>query len=121
MKKIAVNTMKRLLKEYEGGKVYQHTIIVDGKEIILEFNYDLSVNEWSMFLNRVAGACFDSDGVLRPEYIKPMVYATILQMCSNAPVLTLPKEKGENNEALMDVSAMSRVFEIVFESLQDRD
>jgi len=121
MKKIAVSTIKSFLKEYENEKIYRHTILVDGKECVIEFNYDLSVNEWSMFLNRVAGSCFDGEGVLRPEYIRPMVYATILQMCSNVPTLVLRKKKGDNDESLMDVSAMSRVFEIIFESLEAGD
>ena len=89
MKKIAVNTMKTFLKEHKREDTYTQTFKVADSSFEVVFHTNLSIAEKSTFINRVLKGCFDHMGNFRPEYVSPVLRATILQMCTNVPALTL--------------------------------
>ena len=40
----------------------------------------------------------------------PMLRATILQMCTNVPIMTLKNEQSEDGGSLMDIEAMNALY-----------
>lgn len=73
--------------------------------------YDVpAIAEKSTFLNRVVSGCFDATGKFRPEYVSPMLRATILQMCTNIPAMTLKNETDEVGVPALDVDAMNELY-----------
>jgi hypothetical protein len=110
MKKIAVNTVKTFLKENKSEDAYTKTFTVGESSFEVTFHTALTVAEKSVFVNRVVSGCFDAAGKFRPEYVSPMLRATILQVCTNLPVLTLKGEQAEDGGSLMDVEAMNDLY-----------
>ncbi len=111
MKKIAVNTVKAFLKENKHDNVCTKSFPVgDGNEFEVQIKTRLTTAEKSAFINRVLSGCFDAKGDYRPEYVVPMIRATVLQMCTNLPVLTLKNEQADGGESLMDLDAMNDLF-----------
>ena len=95
MKKIAVNTVKAFLKENKKEDAYTQAFTVGDSSFEVSFHTALTIAEKSTFLNRVVSGCFDATGKFRPEYVSPMLRATILQMCTNIPAMTLKNETDE--------------------------
>ena len=110
MKKIPVNTVKAFLKEHTPGEDASIRCPAGdgGSEICLHTS--LSVVEKSAFIRRMLDACFDADGDFCPEYVPPVFQATMLQMCTNLPALTLPKERTADGAPLLDIDGMSRLY-----------
>lgn len=107
MKKIAVNTMKAFLKEHKREDTHIHTFKVADSSFEVAFHINLSIAEKTTFINRVLSGCFDSAGNFRPEYVSPMLRATILQMCTNVPVMTL---KSDGGSPALDLDAMNDLY-----------
>ena len=103
MKKIAVNTMKTFLKEHKREDTYTQTFKVADSSFEVVFHTNLSIAEKSTFINRVLKGCFDHMGNFRPEYVSPVLRATILQMCTNVPALTLKNEMSDNGSPALDL------------------
>ena len=110
MKKIAVNTVKAFLKENKKEDAYTQAFTVGGSSFEVSFHTALTIAEKSTFLNRVVSGCFDATGKFRPEYVSPMLRATILQMCTNIPAMTLKNETDEAGASALDVDAMNELY-----------
>lgn len=110
MKKIAVNTMKTFLKEHKREDTYTQTFKVADSSFEVVFHTNLSIAEKSTFINRVLKGCFDYMGNFRPEYVFPVLRATILQMCTNVPALTLKNETSDNGSPALDLEAMNDLY-----------
>lgn len=111
MKKIAVETAKKFLKENTPEHVAQGKAqLADGTEIAFEIRTHLTTEEKSTFIHRVLSGCFDAQGDYRPEYMTPMLRATILQMCTNLPALSLKGVQTTDGEAAMDIEAMNNLY-----------
>ena len=110
MKKIAVNTMKTFLKEHKREDTYTQTFKVADSSFEVVFHTNLSIAEKSTFINRVLKGCFDHMGNFRPEYVSPVLRATILQMCTNVPALTLKNEMSDNGSPALDLEAMNDLY-----------
>lgn len=110
MKKIAVNTMKAFLKEHKREDTYTQTFKVADSSFEVVFHTNLSIAEKSTFINRVLSGCFDGMGNFRPEYVSPVLRATILQMCTNVPALTLKNELSGNGSPVLDLEAMNNLY-----------
>lgn len=106
MKKIAVNTVKAFLKEHaDTGMVTKEFPVADAT-FEVQIRTILTVDEKTKFISRVVRNCFDVAGNYHPEFLTPMLRATILQMCTNVPVLTM-KGEAEN----MDLDAMNALYQ----------
>ncbi len=106
MKKIAVNTVKAFLKERaDTGTVTKEFPVADST-FEVQIRTILTVDEKTKFISRVVRNCFDAAGNYHPEFLTPMLRATILQMCTNVPVLTM-KGEAEN----MDLDAMNALYQ----------
>lgn len=106
MKKIAVNTVKAFLKEHaDTGTVTKEFPVADST-FEVQIRTILTVDEKTKFISRVIRNCFDAAGNYHPEFLTPMLRATILQMCTNVPVLTM-KGEAEN----MDLDAMNALYQ----------
>ena len=103
MKKIAVNTVKAFLKENKKEDAYTQAFTVGDSSFEVSFHTALTIAEKSTFLNRVVSGCFDATGKFRPEYVSPMLRATILQMCTNIPAMTLKNETDEVGVPALDL------------------
>lgn len=110
MKKIAVNTVKAFLKENKRTDAYTQTFTVGDSPFEVTFHTVLTVAEKSTFMNRVVSGCFDATGKFRPEYVSPMLRATILQMCTNIPAMTLKNETDSAGVPALDVDAMNELY-----------
>lgn len=110
MKKIAVDTVKSFLQEHKVEDKFVETFVVGEKSFEVTFHTVLTVMEKTSFINRVLSGCFDAKGDFRPEYVSPMLRATIIQMCTNLPVLSLKNERDENGGSLMDLEAMNNLY-----------
>jgi hypothetical protein len=110
MKKIAVNTVKAFLKENKKEDAYTQAFTVGDSSFEVSFHTALTIAEKSTFLNRVVSGCFDATGKFRPEYVSPMLRATILQMCTNIPAMTLKNETDEVGVLALDVDAMNELY-----------
>lgn len=110
MKKIAVNTVKAFLKENKQEDSYTQSFKVGDSSFEVAFHTALTIAEKSTFLNRVVSGCFDATGKFRPEYVSPMLRATILQMCTNVPALTLKNETDNAGAPALDIDAMNELY-----------
>ena len=105
-----MDTVKSFLRERKVEDKFVETFAVGEKTFEVTFHTALTVTEKTSFINRVLSGCFDARGDFLPEYVSPMLRATIIQMCTNLPVLSLKNEKGENGESLMDLEAMNDLY-----------
>ena len=120
MKKIAMDTMRAFLKEHKAQGTTTLSIPVGDSSFEMEIKTHLTVTEKSTFISRVLSGCFDVMGNFRPEYVSPMMRATILQMCTNLPVLVEKGVKTENGESAMDMEAMDALYMALdLDNLQD--
>lgn len=110
MKKIAVNTVKAFLKERKREDTYTQTFEVADSSFEVVFRTSLSIAEKAAFINRVLSGCFDSTGNFHPEYVTPMMRATILQMCTNVPAMTQKNEAGSEGASMLDLDAMDKLY-----------
>lgn len=106
MKKIAVNTVKAFLKEHADTGTVTKEFPVTDSTFEVQIRTILTVDEKTKFISRVVRNCFDAAGNYHPEFLTPMLRATILQMCTNVPVLTM-KGEAEN----MDLDAMNALYQ----------
>lgn len=106
MKKIAVNTVKAFLKEHADTGMVTKEFPVADSTFEVQIRTILTVDEKTKFISRVVRNCFDAAGNYHPEFLTPMLRATILQMCTNVPVLTM-KGEAEN----MDLDAMNALYQ----------
>lgn len=106
MKKIAVNTVKAFLKEHADTRMVTKEFSVADATFEVQIRTILTVDEKTKFISRVVRNCFDAAGNYHPEFLTPMLRATILQMCTNVPVLTM-KGEAEN----MDLDAMNALYQ----------
>lgn len=105
MKKIAVNTVKAFLKEHAETEMVTKEFPVADSTFEVQIRTILTIDEKTKFISRVVRNCFDAAGNYHPEFLTPMLRATILQMCTNVPVLTM-KGEAEN----MDLDAMNALY-----------
>jgi hypothetical protein len=116
MKKISVDTVRTYLKavgDPADAKVSMK--LADGTEIGVTLRTKLSTAEKSVFISRVLSGCFDERGDFRPEYVTPMLRATILQMCSDLPAIS-PRGKSAD----LDIDAMNTLYEtLALDELDD--
>lgn len=111
MKKVKVSDLKSCVKNANAKDKVTVTKLIDGKEISFEVRLFLSIQEQSIFVRRVLSGCFDLYDDFRPEYKEPMFQATVLQMFTNLPVISMKDESG--GEDLIDIDKMARLFEIL--------
>lgn len=111
MKKVAVKTVNTFLNEFCSDETFVKVYPVEQSQFEVQFKTSLTIDEQSLFINRVLSGCFDVMQNYRPEYVSPMIHATIIQMCTNLPVISLKNSRGENDEALMDVDAMEELYQ----------
>lgn len=109
MKKIAVNTVKNFIKEHKNDKEFVVSYPIGDNSFDVTVKTYLSVVERSMFINRVVDNCFDANDNYTPEYFEPLFRATVLQMATNLPVLTL-KATDDEEGAFMDIDAMNELW-----------
>ncbi len=108
-KKISVDTVRTYLKEAKpSGTAEAHLRLEDGKDVIVTIRTHLSTAEKSAFIARVLIGCFDERGEYRPEYFTPMLRATILQMCTDLPALSVRAKDG--GESQLDLDAMDALY-----------
>lgn len=105
MKKIAVNTAKAFLKAHETKDTITMDFPVGESSFEVQIRTALTIDEKTKFISRVTRNCFDAAGNYHPEFLTPMLRATVLQMCTNIPVLTI-KGEAEN----MDLDAMDALY-----------
>lgn len=110
MKKIAVNTVETFLKEQHRDDGHTETFAVGDNTFEVSFRTVLTISEKSAFINRVLSGCFDVTGRFRPEYVTPMIRATILQMCTDVPALTLKGIKNADGKPTLDLDAMNELY-----------
>lgn len=110
MKKIAVNTVKAFLKEYKRKDSFVKTYTVEDSSFDVTFRTKLSVDEKTIFINRVLQGCFDSAGDFRPEYAPLAMRATFLQMCTNLPAIPLKNVTSGNGAPALDFDAMDELY-----------
>lgn len=110
MKQIAVNTIKAFLKEHKHEDTYTQTFEVADSSFEVVFHTNLSIAEKTTFINRVLSGCFDGMGNFRPEYVTPLLRATILQMCTNIPALALKNEASDSGAPALDLEAMNELY-----------
>lgn len=121
MKKIAVETMRKYMK----AKMPESTVIEQkypfgDSEIVVHIKTKLTTAEVGVFVRRILSACFDKDGNYRPEYYQPVFKATVIQICTDLPVLSLRNERGDDGESLMDIDAMADMYDTLrFDDLSD--
>ncbi len=121
MKKIAVKTMRKYMK----AKMPENTVIEQkypfgDSEIVVHIKTKLTASEVGIFVRRVLSACFDGEGNYRPEYYQPVFKATVIQICTDLPVLSLRNERGDDGESLMDIDAMADMYDtLCFDDLSD--
>lgn len=121
MKKIAVNTVKSYMKEHPREDAYTQTFEVGESSFDVVFHTALTTNEKSIFISRVVSGCFDATGKFRPEYVSPMLRATIIQMCTNIPALTLKNETDQAGAAVLDIDGMNELYLAMdLDNVQDR-
>lgn len=105
MKKIAVNTVKNFLKASKTEEFTTVSFPIGESSFEVQIRTSLTTDEKTLFISRVVRNCFDAAGNYHPEFLTPMLRATILQMCTNVPVLTL---KGEAES--MDLDGMNDLY-----------
>lgn len=110
MKKIAVNTIKAFLKERRVKDTYTRTYEVAGNSFEVVFHPNLSIAEKTAFINRVLSGCFDRAGNFLPEYEQPVFRATVLQVCTNVPAITLKNETADSGLPALDLEAMNDLY-----------
>lgn len=122
MKKIAVNTVKAYLKQNKREDNCTKTFDIGDGSFDVSFHTALSVVEKSTFVYRVVSGCFDAMGKYRPEYVSPMLRATIIQMCTNIPALTLKNETDAAGAPALDIDAMNELYLAMdLDNVQDGD
>ena len=109
MEKIAVNTVENFIKEHKQDKEFVVNYPIGDTSFDVTVKTYLSVIERGMFINRVVSNCFDANGNYTPEYFEPLFRATVLQMTTNLPVLTL-KEDANEEGSFMDIDAMNELW-----------
>lgn len=110
MKKISVDTVNAFLKEHKHKDSYTKTFEVAGSSFEVTFRTNLSIAEKTTFINRVLSGCFDSAGDFRPEYVLPVLRATILQMCTNVPAFSLKNSSDAGGQPVLDLESMNELY-----------
>lgn len=110
MKKVAVGIVKSFLKENATEDSVIVSLPVGDNTFEMKIRTRLTTDEKSAFIHRVLNGCFDADNNFRPEYVLPVVRATILQMCTNLPPITISGEVDEDGGSVLDLDAMDRLF-----------
>ena len=110
MKQISTNTVKEFLKNTQKTTEITRTFTVGEADVEYTIKTALTIDEKAKFINRVLSGCFDALGNYRPEYETPMLRATIIQMCTNLPVLSRKGEKTDSGESVMDIEAMDALY-----------
>ena len=91
MKKIAVNTVKAFLKEHKREDAYTQTFTMGDSSFEVAFHTALTVSE-------------------KTTFVSPMLRATIMQMCTNLPPLTLKNETDDEGAAALDLNGMNELY-----------
>lgn len=91
MGKITQKSINILLKSYRDCKkniVLRIKNPNNTEECLMEIpvKNELSIEDKGNFIDRVANACFDTDGNLVPQYFEPVFEITLLQMLTPIPV-----------------------------------
>lgn len=110
MKKIAVNTVKAFLKDHVRDDKFVVSFNIGDSSFDVTFHTALTINEKSVFIRRVVSGCFDAAMNYRPEYVIPMIRATVIQMCTNIPALTLKNETDSNGVPALDLDGMNDLY-----------
>lgn len=110
MKKISVNTVKSFMKENKPEYTFDVVFDVGDSSFEVQVDTYMTTVDRSTFVNRVLSGCFDASDNYRPEYVTPMINATLLQMCTNAPVISIKGVVGVDGESLMDIDAMNDLY-----------
>ena len=124
MKKISINTVRAFLKENTVSKkdYIERDFCVQESKFTVRMKTQLSLPEKSTFINRVLNGCFDSSNNFRPEYLPPMIRATLLQVCTDIPTIPQRGDKDDDGGSLMDIEAMSNLYIVMnLDNLEDRD
>lgn len=112
MKQISVNTIKEFIKEHDKEQVVINIPVRDSF-FELKINRNVTISDKSRFIRRVIDGCFDVADRFRVEYEMPMIKATILQMFTNIPVISVKDKQTDDGQAVMDVDAMEKVFDFI--------
>ncbi len=112
MKKVSINTVRAFLKERatQTENYIVKEFPVQESTFSVKIKTVLNLTEKSTFINRVLNGCFDTLGNFRPEYLSPVLRATMLQVCTDIPTIPLRGDKDEDGGSLMDIEAMSELY-----------
>lgn len=108
MKKISVTSVKEYMKQAAEPeyKTFCKFVGKNDKEVEIVYKDVFTIEEESTFIDRIIDNVFDDNMRFRPEYVQPMVHATLIQMFTNLPTIPI------GNSEYMDVRAMDRMFYI---------
>ncbi|NBK77282.1 hypothetical protein D5272_01370 [bacterium D16-76] len=124
MKKISINTVRSFLKENTAlsAGFIERDFCVQESSFTVRIKTRLSLPEKTTFINRVLNGCFDSSQNFRPEYLSPMLRATLLQVCTDIPTIPQRGDKDDDGGSIMDIDAMSNLYIAMdLDNLNDRD
>lgn len=109
MKKITESKIRKCISAYKKDHIpiTDRIKTSDGSEVCFEITPYLDVAQKRYFIERVLSGCFDNSGAYLPEYLEPMFRATVLQMCTNLPTLSIKAD-----EEYMDLDSMYILYEI---------
>lgn len=80
-----------------------------GEETPIQLKTALSLADTSAFVDRVALACFTSDGDYIPEYQELMLFGAILQFLSNVPLPEL--KEPDTGRKLLDLARLHEMMD----------
>lgn len=106
MKKISVKTVKAFMDSVADDVADEIVCSVGDASFTVHLKTKLTVEEKGQFIRRVVDSCFGADGSYHPQYFVPMVRATMIQMCTDLPALSLRSEDGD----LLDVDGMNDLY-----------
>lgn len=112
-RKVPLKTVRKYIKDAPRMKSAAADVPLPGgggETFRLEYRRTMTIEEKTACIKRVVDGCFDSDGVFHPEYVDPILYTSILQICTNLPVLTLQDVTASDGEPAVDLDAMYDLY-----------
>lgn len=106
MKKISVKTVKAFVDSVADDGMEEIVCGVGDAAFTVHLKTKLTVVEKGQFIRRVVDGCFGENGSYHPQYFAPMIRATMIQMCTDLPALSLRGEDGD----LLDVDGMNDLY-----------
>ena len=104
------------MKETESANTTVVTYNFAEQSFDVTLKTNMTVDDKSVFIDRVVNGCFDSNTEYRPEFRDAIFQITILQMLSDVPVFTKKMneldEKGNEIEKKIDVIDIDKTYDL---------